>query len=95
MADQSDSVGGLGYRVVFVLSAGRAGSNTFAQACQHITNYTAGHESRVGMVADDKLSYPERHIEADNRLVWLLGRIEQQYGDEAYYVYLRRDIKRI
>jgi len=35
--------------------------------------------------------YPPWHIEADNRLSWLLGRLGNQFGDRAYYVHLRRD----
>lgn len=38
-----------------------------------------------------RLLYPDNHIEADNRLSWMLGRLEQQYGDDALYVHLHRD----
>lgn len=76
---------------VFILNSGRCGSSTFIQACRHITNFTAGHESRVHKTGPERLAYPDRHIEADNRLSWLLGRLEHSYGDEAYYVHLRRE----
>jgi hypothetical protein len=76
---------------VFVLTTGRSGSLTFAEACRHITNYTSGHETRVGLVGADRLAYPDRHIEVDDRLAWLLGRLEDAYGDDAFYVHLRRD----
>ena len=79
---------------VFVLTTGRSGSVTFAEACRHITNYTAGHETRVGLVGDDRLAYPGDHIEVDDRLAWLLGRLEDAYGDAAFYVHLRRDEQR-
>jgi hypothetical protein len=43
-------------------------------------------------VGETRLSYPENHIEADNRLSWYLGRLEKTYGDSAFYVHLfRRD----
>jgi hypothetical protein len=37
------------------------------------------------------MGYPDRHIEADNRLSWLLGRLDREFGDEAYYIHLLRD----
>jgi hypothetical protein len=76
---------------VFVLTTGRSGSVTFAEACRHITNYTTGHETRVGLLGADRLAYPDRHIEVDDRLAWFLGRLEEAYGDNAFYVHLRRD----
>src|SRR5664279_6422416 len=76
---------------VFVLTTGRAGSESFIAACKHLTNYTAGHESQVSRLGPDRIQYPDRHIEADNRLAWFLGRLEERYGDEAFYVHLVRD----
>ena len=76
---------------VFILNTGRCGSTTFIQACRHITNYSAGHESRVQLLGAERLAYPANHIEADNRLSWLLGRLDAAYGDRAYYVHLTRD----
>lgn len=76
---------------VFVLTTGRSGSLTFAEACRHITNYSSGHETRVGLVGAARLAYPDRHIEIDNRLAWFTGRLEAAFGDAAYYVHLRRD----
>lgn len=76
---------------VFVLSTGRCGTMTFAAACRHITNYSSAHESRVSMVGTKRLSYLPAHIEVDNRLAWFLGRLDQTYGDKAFYVHLRRD----
>lgn len=64
---------------------------TFIEACRHITNYSAGHESRVQLLGAARLAYPQHHIEADNRLSWLLGRLDASYGDNAYYVHLTRD----
>lgn len=82
---------------VFVLTTGRSASTTFARACAHIENFTVGHESRWGLVGKDRLDYADQHIEVDNRLAWLLGRLDERYGDEvhfgeeALYVHLVRD----
>ncbi len=76
---------------VFILNAGRCGSTTFIQACQHISNYTALHESRAVLTGEQRLAYPPNHIEADNRLSWLLGRLDRQFGNNAFYVHLARD----
>lgn len=76
---------------VFVLSTGRCGSTTFAKACAHIANFTAAHESMGGRLGEARLAFPENHIESDNRLSWLLGRLDRAYGDRAIYVHLRRD----
>ena len=76
---------------VFVLCTGRCGSTTFYRACKHITNFSAAHESRSHLLGESRLQYPARHIEADNRLSWILGRLENAYGDDAIYVHLKRD----
>ena len=76
---------------IFILNTGRCGSTTFIQACRHITNYSAAHESRARRIGEERLAYPPRHIEADNRLSWFLGRLERAYGGEAFYVHLSRD----
>jgi hypothetical protein len=76
---------------VLVLTAGRTGSLTFAEACRHITNYTTGHETRVGLLGADRLAYPDQHIEVDDRLAWFPGRLEETFGNGAFYVHLVRD----
>jgi hypothetical protein len=76
---------------VFVLCTGRCGSTTFARACSHITNYGAAHESRITANGPSRLNYPDNHIEADNRLSWMLGRLDQKYGRSAFYVHLWRN----
>jgi hypothetical protein len=76
---------------VFVLCTGRCGSVTFIQACRHIHNYSSGHETRAARLGRDRLGYPPNHIEADNRLAWFLGKLDNVYGDNALYVHLRRD----
>ncbi len=79
------------FKNVFVLCTGRCGSATLISACHHITNYSAGHETRVKRVGGERLNFPEGHIEADNRLSWFLGRLETHYGESAYYVHLTRE----
>lgn len=79
-------------RNVFILCTGRCGSVTFVEAAKRISNYSAGHETRAAMIGHARLAYPVRHIEADNRLSWLLGRLNERYGDDAFYVHLERDI---
>jgi hypothetical protein len=75
---------------VIVLNAGRCGSLTVARAASHVTNYTAGHESRIGKL--DRFAYPDWHLEADNRLSWFLGSLP--FDPEAtVYVHLRRDLE--
>jgi len=76
---------------VFVLSTGRSGTTTFIKACQHISNFTAGHETQWRTLGNDRLNYPPDHIEADNRLTWFLGRLDDGYGKDAFYVHLIRD----
>lgn len=76
---------------VFILNTGRCGSTTFIKACQHIRNYSSGHESLTNEIGACRLSYPENHIEADNRLSWFLGRLDEKYADTAFYVHLIRD----
>jgi hypothetical protein len=76
---------------VFILNSGRCGSTTFIRACQHITNYSCAHESLLTETGAQRFNYPANHIEADNRLSWFLGRIDQAYGDDAFYVHLQRN----
>lgn len=78
---------------VFILSTGRCGSTTFTKACQHINNYTVLHESKCTELGINRFDYPENHIEADNRLSWFLGRLDQKYGDDAFYVHLSRNLQ--
>jgi hypothetical protein len=77
---------------VFVLGTGRCGTATFSAACSHFENYSSGHESRAREIGDDRLAYPDMHIEADNRLSWFLGGLARRFDDtDVIYVHLRRD----
>jgi len=76
---------------IFILNTGRCGSTTFIKACQHISNFTSAHESRSGLLGDERFAYPKNHIEADNRLSWFLGRLDRHYGNSAMYIHLKRN----
>jgi hypothetical protein len=80
----------------FILSPGRSGSMTFARACEHFRNYTAGHESRAHLTGYERLAYPQDHIESDNRLSWMLGTLGMNYlGRRVLYVHLHRDPEQV
>ena len=76
---------------VFILSTGRCGSTAIYQACKHIENFTAAHESLAKKFGSGRFEYPENHIESDNRLSWHLGQLDAFYGNEAFYVHLKRN----
>ncbi len=76
---------------VFILCTGRSGSKSLVKACSFISNYTVGHETRARVIGKARLDYPRNHIEADNRLSWFLGRLDKSFGNEAFYVHLKRD----
>lgn len=81
---------------IFVLSPGRSGSKTFAKACEHLTNFTTGHETRADLIGDSRFAYPDQHIEADNRLTWMLGSLAEHYkGREILFVNLRRNPQKV
>lgn len=80
---------------VFVLCTGRSGSTSFIEACQHISNYTAAHESLSDKIGDARFEFSKNHIEADNRLSWQLGQMNDKFGKAAFYVHLKRDSKSI
>jgi hypothetical protein len=80
---------------VFVLCTGRCGSVTLSKACKHIKNYSTGHESRVSCLGDERVKYPNNHIEIDNRLTWFLPRLDSKFGDNAIYIHLKRDEEKV
>ncbi|GAB7021683.1 hypothetical protein JCM12178A_02410 [Salidesulfovibrio brasiliensis] len=88
MADQKEQQG---LSNVFVLGTGRCGTVTFSKACESMTNWTAGHETNSHLLFQDRLEYPQKHIEVDNRLSWMLGRLDALYGDDPLYVHIYRD----
>jgi len=61
------------------------------RSCQHIDNFTIGHESQVELLGNTRFQFPDQHIEVDNRLIWQLGGLNQYIGDDALYVHLVRE----
>lgn len=79
------------YINIFVLGTGRCGTTSWTKACKHIKNYSSSQESRTGFLNYERLNYPANHIEIDNRLSWFLGRLDERYGNNSFYVHLQRD----
>jgi len=42
-------------------------------------------------MGSERLDFPKYHIEIDTRLAWFLGRLDEKYGDSAFYVFMKRD----
>ena len=76
---------------VFILSTGRSGSLTINKACNYIENFTSAHESLTKAFGKKRFEYPNNHIEVDNRLSWQLGQLYKLYGDNSFYVHLKRN----
>ena len=65
---------------------------------QHVNTskgYSVGHEQNVCLTGEDRFSYPDNHIEVDNRLSWLLGRLDSRHDSSTFYVHLTRDPKKV
>lgn len=77
---------------VIVLTAGRSGSLALYKACTHIRNFTAGHDSKSGLLAADRAMVADGHIEIDTRFAWFLGRLGQADKGDVHYVHLTRDV---
>lgn len=73
---------------IFVVGTGRCGTVTFSKAASHATNYTVGHESKAGRVAD--WEYPDNHIEVSSQLVIAIPILREIYPD-AKWVWMIRD----
>ena len=76
---------------VFILCTGRCGSMSISRACKDLENFSSGHETRIDNLGNERLNFPQNHIEADNRLSWFLGRLDEKYGNNAFYVHMTRD----
>ncbi|WP_054004809.1 hypothetical protein [Cypionkella psychrotolerans] len=70
---------------VFVLGTDRCGSKTFTVASEHMTNFTAEHDSRTHILSPNRFAYP------DNHLAWWTGKLVAAFGDTPLYVHLSRD----
>jgi hypothetical protein len=76
---------------VAVLTAGRAGSMSLYQACRHIRNFTAGHDTKEGGLAAERVLIADGHIEIDTRFAWMLGPLAKANGETVHYAFLTRD----
>jgi hypothetical protein len=43
------------------------------------------------MTGEERLNYPDNHIEANNRLSWFLDRLDERFGNTPFFVHLRRN----
>lgn len=75
---------------VLVLTTGRTGSMSLYRACQHIKNYTTGHDSKAGLLAAERTMVADQHIEIDTRFAWMLGRLALLDKGDVHYVHLTR-----
>jgi hypothetical protein len=77
---------------VAVLTAGRAGSMSLYKACQHVRNYSTGHDSKEGLLAAQRVVIADSHIEIDTRFAWMLGPLHEVNGDSIHFVFLTRNL---
>lgn len=73
---------------IFVVGTGRCGTVTFSKAAAHCTNYSVGHETKAGRVAD--WHYPDNHIEVSSQLVIAIPLLRKRYPD-AQWIHLVRE----
>lgn len=76
---------------IFVVGTGRCGSTTFAAACKHAVNMTAGHETAAGRIYD--FIYPPNHIEVDPPLTFWINKLRSYYPG-CKFVHLIREVDR-
>lgn len=75
---------------VFVVGTGRCGTSTFFHACNHITNYGCGHESKRGPKQIGNWSFPDDHIEIASNLTVGLHKLIYKYPN-SLWVRLKRN----
>lgn len=82
---------------VFIVSPGRTATTTLAEALSKLQGFTASHESRVRKLGEDRVAYPNFHIECDNRLSWFLPRLTEKYScsEDAILVCVYRDREKV
>lgn len=69
---------------VFVTGTGRCGTVCFKVACQHITNYTVGHETWNGL-----MEYPDNHIEINPQFRHCLYHLISKYPNSLFIHLIR------
>ena len=80
---------------VFFISPGRTATTTLAQAFSSCVSWTSAHESNTKKRYADRCLYAQKHVEADNRLVFFLPRLTELYAASEMLVIVRRDRKKI
>jgi hypothetical protein len=80
---------------VFFISPGRTATTSFSEAFSCVPGYTSMHESRVELLGKERVSYPENHLEFDNRLVWFLPQLANKYAKSSILVIVHRDKEKI
>ena len=80
---------------VAVLTVGRSGSMSLFQACRKARNFSAGHDSKEGALAAERVQIPDGHIEIDTRFAWMLGPLNECNGNKVHYAFLTRDIEAV
>lgn len=70
---------------VFVTGTGRCGTVCFRSACNHMTNYLAGHETRSG-----RLEYDDQRIEVNHQFSKCLLHLYRKYPDSKFVHLVRR-----
>jgi hypothetical protein len=73
---------------VFVTGTGRCGTTTFYHACQHIKNFTSGHETSRRLLRVPR--FPDQHIECSYLVVPWIPHLIERYPDSRW-VHLIRD----
>jgi hypothetical protein len=73
---------------IFCLGTGRSGTSSFYQAAKSLHGFTAGHESRAGIVHD--WTFPDQHVEVASQLVYGIPLLLRRYPD-ARWVHLVRE----
>ena len=77
---------------VFFVSPGRTATTAFWKAFQCVEGYTCAHESNVQKLGAERLRYPNKHFELDNRLVFFLAELTTKYAKgNSVLVIIKRD----
>ena len=75
---------------VFILSPGRTATTTLSEAFSCVKGWSSAHESRSQLLGDERVNYPEKHLEFDNRLTWFLPRLTKKYSSSALLVIVQK-----
>lgn len=77
---------------IFIISPGRTATYAMSKAFSNVSDYTCAHESRVGFFNDQRINYPDNHIELDNRLSFYLPQLTRKYSKKnSLLVIVNRD----